>query len=381
MALAVITGVLTGVITDTHRHPVASAKVHLQDLHGKELATAVTDSTGKYRFTPLPGTYLLRAEDAALDEGKSEASSVTEGRTTTVNLLLQPQYFDKPQFTVAGVTDNTYRGGHGSDTVLRSAESLNKATAALAKPDPDDPRHPLDTARKLQAAAEANPSEPNLFNWGTELLAHQAPQPAAQVYRQGVRQFPNSTRLLLGLASAHYAAGDYEQAADCFFKAVDSDPNNSLPYQFLSQVRRAEINHLPGYQERLARFAALRPENALANYWYALTVTDAEKKRTLLERAVALDSNLADAHLQLGILDAAGRNYQQSIQEYSTAIRIQPDLEEAHYRLSEAYRLTGDSAQAQRERDIYHQLSKLSEEKLEQERRELRQFVIALKAQ
>ena len=37
------------------------------------------------------------------------------------------QFFDQPQFAVAGVTDTTNLGGHGSDTVVRTRETLAKA--------------------------------------------------------------------------------------------------------------------------------------------------------------------------------------------------------------------------------------------------------------
>jgi len=44
-----------------------------------------------------------------------------------------PEFFDEPQFTVAGVTQATNSGGHGSDTVLRTTEALAKATVSLSK--------------------------------------------------------------------------------------------------------------------------------------------------------------------------------------------------------------------------------------------------------
>src|ERR1700728_1064358 len=131
------------------------------------------------------------------------------------NLRDQPQFFDEPQFTVAGVTDNTYRGGHGSDTILRSAEALTKATASLGSAtgntDTGDPHHALAEAdersgdavravQEFQRAAESNPTETNLFDWGTELLAHRAPQPAAEVFTKGVRLFPKSIRVVVGVA-------------------------------------------------------------------------------------------------------------------------------------------------------------------------------------
>ena len=41
------------------------------------------------------------------------------------------EYYDEPSFVVAGITGNAYGGGHGSDAVLRSAETLTKAAASL----------------------------------------------------------------------------------------------------------------------------------------------------------------------------------------------------------------------------------------------------------
>src|SRR5579863_6700901 len=73
-----------------------------------------------------------------------------------------PPYFDEPKFIVSGVADPSERGGHGSDPVLRSAESLAKATAALGTASTRD-TSPLEVVRQYQRAAELDPSETNLF--------------------------------------------------------------------------------------------------------------------------------------------------------------------------------------------------------------------------
>src|SRR5208282_6122528 len=77
--------------------------------------------------------------------------------------------------------------------------------------------NPLEAVREYQRAAELDPSEPNLFDWGAELLAHRAYDPAIEVLTRGNQKFPRSTRMLLCLAVAHYASGAYDQAAQRFF--------------------------------------------------------------------------------------------------------------------------------------------------------------------
>jgi tetratricopeptide (TPR) repeat protein len=190
--------------------------------------------------------------------------------------------------------------------------------------------------------------------------------------------------MLLGLATARYAAGSYEQAAPCFFKAADLDPNNPSPYLFLGKLQSREITQSAGYEERLARFARLQPDNALANYYYAVSIwnrrSDASgKARALLEKAIALDPHLGLAYLQLGIVDEAERKYADAVRAYRKAIAAAPEIAEAHYRLSETYRLTGDKLKAGKELAAYRGLSEQSAEKVERERRETQQFVIALR--
>ena len=41
------------------------------------------------------------------------------------------EFADKPNFTVAGVTDWTAVGGHGSDATLRTSEALARETVTL----------------------------------------------------------------------------------------------------------------------------------------------------------------------------------------------------------------------------------------------------------
>ena len=358
-------GVITGNIHS--KEPVAITV--LQGSH--EIARGVTDSQGNFSFTLPAGDYSIRTSSTI------QSVSVVSDKTSTVDLE-EIKFFDEPQFTVAGVTDNTYRGGHGSDNVLRSSESLTKATASLGDPNKAS-SNPLEAVQTLQKAAEINPSEPNLFNWGTELLTHKASEAAAEVFTKGTHLYPHSERMLIGLATSRYAAGSYQKAAQCFFAAIDVNPDNPVPYAFLIKTQSNEISQSAGYRERFARFAKTHPDNGLAQYYYAMSRSDPEETLSSLNKAIRLDPHIANAFLELGALYTAREQYPQAITALEKALTEDPNLEEAHYRLSEAYRLTGNRTKAQQELETFQKLSKQSTAAREQERREIQRFVIALK--
>ena len=100
-----------------------------------------------------------------------------------------------------------------------------------------------------------------------------------------------------------------------------------------------------------------------------------------MTNATRLNSAFAAAYVQLGIVHAEKRDYPKAILDYQQAIHADPKLEEAHYRLAQAYRQSGDTSKAEGEVQIYNQLAKESAQKAERERREIRQFVYTLRDQ
>jgi tetratricopeptide (TPR) repeat protein len=382
---------LQGFVRDSQGQPVAAAAVQLKT--GGQTLTTTTDAQGSYRFQALQaGSYTLHASESKLGEANFGPFPLGQQETRKVDLALdsaaKAQFFDQPTFIVAGVTDPSQRGGHGSDPVLRSAEALAKETASLrtgtsGPADAEEKQgNALQAAREYQRAAESDRSEANLFNWGAELLKHRAADQAVEVFTNGNRLFPRSTRMLLGLAVALYSRGSYDQAAQRFFEAADLNPSDPAPYMFLGKISNGPITESSGFAERLERFARLHPENAWANYFYAATLTrTSPKARSLLEKAVRLDPKLGQAFLLLGIVYAEEGNVTKAIAAYQSAIGASPPMEEAHYRLAQAYRKTGDTAKAQQEIELYQQLSRQSTQKFERERAEIQQFVFALKTQ
>jgi tetratricopeptide (TPR) repeat protein len=176
-------------------------------------------------------------------------------------------------------------------------------------------------------------------------------------------------------------------------------------------MQSAEGTPSEGSVARLERFAQLQPDNALANYYYAVSLWkqsansvdtrrdnehDNERSarvESLLQKAVHLDSKLGAAYLQLGILYSQRKDFSRAISAYQKAIEVSPEaasreqatpeinetLEVAHYRLAQAYLRTGNKTRAQEELQLHDRLSKQTKDKIEHERREIQQFVISLR--
>ena len=194
--------------------------------------------------------------------------------------------------------------------------------------------------------------------------------------------------MLVGLGVALYDRGAYGQAAERLCHASDLDPLDPTPYLFMGKIQTIEMSEPAGMGERLERFARLRPENALANYYYAVSVWKQRKGpedaatsarvESLLQKAVHLDPKLGPACLQLGILYAERKDWPQAIRSYQEATKVSPDLEEAHYRLAQAYRQTGEQMKAEQELQMHARIKKETAEKAERERREIQEFVYTL---
>ena len=141
--------------------------------------------------------------------------------------------------------------------------------------------------------------------------------------------------------------------------------------------------------EKLERFVRLQPENALANYYYGLILWkrgkgaensgNSAQVEPLLQKAVLLDPKLGVGYLQLGILYAERKDFDKAISAYQKAIEISTQMEEAHYRLAQIYKRTGENLKAQQELEIFDQLSKKKAEEVERERHEIQQFVYKLR--
>jgi tetratricopeptide (TPR) repeat protein len=224
----------------------------------------------------------------------------------------------------------------------------------------------VEAAEEYQRAAHMDPSEEHLFDWGNSLLQLRAFEPATRVFGAGLERYPASARLQIGLGIAQYSRGHYEDAVKSFCRAADLAPTDPRPYQFLGEMYGVSPAQAEEVTRRLAEFVRVQPTNALAHYYYALSLWkggsaeaapgDRARIEKHLRQAVALDPRMTKGHLQLGILFFDERRYPEAIRELRTAVRLDPALAQAHYRLAQAYQRTGQPALAARELEAFQRL-------------------------
>jgi tetratricopeptide (TPR) repeat protein len=208
---------------------------------------------------------------------------------------------------------------------------------------------------------------------------------AKDVFEEGVKAHPNSIRLLTALGSTLFAGALYDEAARRLCEASDLNPKDAEPYLFMGRIEIAAPNPLPCVPEKLARYMQLEPETPLANYFYAMAIwkqhapLDSEMTRKvqgLLTNTVTLDPKCGDAYLQLGNLRSTQQDYHRAIDFYEKAIKVNPRLSEAHYRLGMAYDRVGDKVKARQEFQIHDEIEKKQAKQIDRQRREVKQFVV-----
>lgn len=454
-----------GTIRDAAGKPVTAATVFLEEKDSATRVETQTNAAGAFVLSAEhAGTYTVRAKKSGWRDAVMGSLVLSPGDKKRVDLVLLAlqsadpdpsalsqsaqdlphtmEFNDEPNFTVAGVTDWSNLGLHGSAASSRTSESLAKETLTLKSSSPetagagnsakqykvalaykakgdfagaraevrkalamaDDAEghrllaeldeqlgEPLEAVREYEKAARMDPSEQNYFEWGTELLLHKAAEPAIEVFTRGFSAHPDSARMLTGLGAALYSNGTWDEAARRLCEASDLEPADSAPYLFLGKIEKTTPAPLPCSEQKLARFAQHQPGNALANYYYAISIWKREKgsenlaeiklAEALLEKAVAIDPRFDEAFLQLGILRFSLGDFEYAIRDYKKAIEINPQLGEAHRQLGLAYQRTGEKVKAQEEFRAYEQAEKTEAAEIERQRRELRQFLIILKDQ
>jgi tetratricopeptide (TPR) repeat protein len=241
---------------------VGDASVRLEQKGALKPVETKTDAAGVFVFTALPtGRYLLSAEKSGLRSHGTAVLALSEGDQKNIDLILEAvgdiqsnsnvsspspsqtmEFSDKPNFTIAGVTDWTAVGGHGSDSTLRTSEDLARETLTLK---PEDSGHNesglsggasggKESESKLRAAlARAPESFEGNHQLGEFYLRAGRYQDSIPLLQTAYQTNPTMDGNAYDLALAYKHAGDFSQARE-------------LVQKLLEHKDTADLHHLAG---------------------------------------------------------------------------------------------------------------------------------------
>lgn len=242
---------IQGIVVGVDGRPASDATVSLQQKETSPGVKTKTDASGAFEFSSLAsGNYRLTAEKSG-----SRSLPVTIGASDTkdskiIKLALQEglstaqtmDFSDQPNFTVAGVTDWTAVGGHGSDSTLRTSESLASETATL-KPEEtahqqasvqSDTEQDIALEHKLRGTLARTPDNFAANHQLGELYLRTGRYAAAiPVLELAYRSDPADLQNQIDIVSAYEGAGDLAQA-------------RINVHRFLAKQQSAELNRLAG---------------------------------------------------------------------------------------------------------------------------------------
>ena len=185
---------------------------------------------------------------------------------------------------------------------------------------------------------------------------------------------------------ADYSRGKYSDAISSLLEAADLKPDDFRCYVFLSKAYLSSPSQAEEVIARFRRYAALEPDNALAQYYYAIGLwkgrrletpdVDYKSVEALLQRSIELNGSIAETHLQLGILYNDEQQYAKSMAEYERALQLDPMLADAHFRLGRYYLRAGEKERAEAEFATFKKLQAEHQAHTDQERANVQQFVI-----
>ena len=216
--------------------------------------------------------------------------------------------------------------------------------------------HYEDAAKHDANAVRLDPSEANLYMLGIEFLRHWTFDPAAKEFEAGVRMFPHSQRMRLGLGVALYGGGRYDQAIPVFADLLDENPKNTMYAELLGRTCTVLTEGNQPQCTTLTAYAQQHPKDAILATYAATSIlhqpadsAQLDVARHLLAAAIRANPDLPEARYGMGLLLQTESAWAKSIPELEAAIRLRPEYASAHYRLAMALSHTGQHEQARAE--------------------------------
>lgn len=218
-----------------------------------------------------------------------------------------------------------------------------------------------DSAESLNAGFRMEPRRADLYFWASVfLLKHKRDQQALELLEQATKIVPDDADLLLTKAVVLEMVRKTEEANDLLKKIQFRWPESGRCY--LIQGIIEATHRKPEAALQSLRTAIALGEKTASAYYFLADVTrmarpqDKEAARQAISESLRLDPNDAWSHVLAGKIALEQEEPARAAEELREAIRLSPNLAEAHYSLMMAYRKLGRPKEAMAESDIFRRI-------------------------
>ena len=255
---------IRGTVFDSTHKAVGDASVRLEQKGAAGTVVTKTNAEGAFTFPALRiGNYILSAEKAGMQSRAITIVASSERDRKQVDLILEPngiapkgsdasassaaqamEFADNPNFTIAGVTDWTAVGGHGSDAILRTSEALTRETLTLkaagseggASGSSSSMTAANETESKLRAAVASAPGSFDANHQLGKLYLHSGRYEEALPLLQTSYQIDPANRdNEYDLTLAYVETGDFTQARE-HAKKLQSQKDDADVHRLLGEI-------------------------------------------------------------------------------------------------------------------------------------------------
>jgi tetratricopeptide (TPR) repeat protein len=228
----------------------------------------------------------------------------------------------------------------------------------------------------MRLAIEREPqSEQRRFEYGMLLTNAMAPAAAVIRLEESLRIFPESSRLWFALGIARFKQDQNEEAAQAFARASEMDRKFAAPlvYLGLTRVEKGQYEEaVKLYEQALAINGDLGVVDYLiANALTKESSTDNARIEAHLLRAIRSEPSFAPARLSLAKLLLRANRLNEARTELERVIALDANLAEAHYQLGLVYSRLRRMDDAKSSMARFKQLSDSEKEQAMKERKEI----------
>jgi tetratricopeptide (TPR) repeat protein len=230
--------------------------------------------------------------------------------------------------------------------------------------------YPQSLAAYRQAAILQPGTEEYQLDYATELALHSNPAEALKNYAAGVKSFPNSANWWMGLGGCYYLVGKYKEAAEALLHASQLASGNTNVYAMLGLAYDAAGPLKKPIAERFEDYLKTHPGDATSHYFYGKILIDEnqgkaggnlERAQHELNKAVELNPNLAQAHLELAKILKMRGDTRAARTQLETVVKLDPESSDAYYQLMQVCRKLGQTREAAIAAEKFQRLKNLKE--------------------